>query len=35
MNEAPIPYYDKHIYDKYFDGNPIPMNKLFPQAHME
>ena len=34
MNEAPFPYYDKNIYDKYFDGNPIPMNTLFPQAHI-
>jgi len=34
MNEAPLPYYDKNIYDKYFDGNPIPMNKLYPQAHI-
>ena len=34
MNEAPFPYYDKYIYDKYFDGNPIPMNKLHPQAHI-
>ena len=34
MNEAPLPYYDKYIYDKYFDGNPIPMNKLYPQAHI-
>ena len=21
MNKAPFPYYDKNIYDKYFDGN--------------
>ena len=34
MNKAPFPYYDKHIYDKYFDGNPIPMNQLSPQAHV-
>ena len=34
MNKAPFPYYDKFIYDKYFDGNPIPMNKLSPQAHV-
>ena len=34
MNKAPFPYYDKNIYDKYFDGNPIPMNKLTPQAHI-
>ena len=34
MNNAPFPYYDKYIYDKYFDGNPIPMNKLSPQAHI-
>ena len=34
MNLAPIPYYDNTIYDKYFDGNPIPMNKLHPQAHI-
>ena len=34
MNAAPFPYYDKMIYDKYFDGNPIPMNKLHPQAHI-
>ena len=34
MNEAPLPYYDKNIYDKYFDGNPIPMNNLYPQAHI-
>ncbi len=34
MNKAPYPYYDKFIYDKYFDGNPIPMNKLSPQAHI-
>ena len=34
MNGAPLPYYDKYICDKYFDGNPIPMNKLYPQAHI-
>ena len=34
MNSAPFPYYDKMIYDKYFDGNPIPMHKLHPQAHI-
>ena len=34
MNNAPFPYYDENIYDKYFDGNPIPMNQLFPQAHI-
>ncbi len=34
MNKAPFPYYDKFIYDKYFDGNPIPMNQLSPQAHI-
>ena len=34
MNDAPIPYYDDMIYDKYFDGNPIPMNVLHPQAHI-
>lgn len=34
MNMAPYPYYDENIYDKYFDGNPIPMNKLSPQAHI-
>ena len=34
MNKAPYPYYDKNIFDKYFDGNPIPMNKLSPQAHI-
>ena len=34
MNAAPIPYYDNMIYDKYFDGNPIPMNELHPQAHI-
>jgi radical SAM superfamily enzyme YgiQ (UPF0313 family) len=34
MNDAPIPYYDNMIYDKYFDGNPIPMNELHPQAHI-
>ena len=34
MNDAPIPYYDNMIYDKYFDGNPIPMNVLHPQAHI-
>ena len=34
MNNAPLPYYDESIYDKYFDGNPIPMNKLHPQAHI-
>ena len=34
MNKAPFPYYDEHIYDKYFDGNPIPMNQLSPQAHV-
>ena len=34
MNDAPIPYYDNMIYDKYFDGNPIPMNVLYPQAHI-
>jgi len=34
MNDAPIPYYDDMIYDKYFDGNPIPMNVLYPQAHI-
>ncbi len=34
MNSSPYPYYDSQIYDKYFDGNPIPMNKLFPQAHI-
>ena len=34
MNNAPIPYYDDMIYDKYFDGNPIPMNVLHPQAHI-
>ena len=35
MNSAPFPYYDNNIFDKYFDGNPIPMNVLYPQAHME
>ena len=34
MNSAPFPYYDNTIFDKYFDGNPIPMNTLFPQAHI-
>jgi len=34
MNSAPFPYYDKLIYDKYFDGNPVPMGKFFPQAHI-
>ena len=34
MNQAPFPYYDKFIYDKYFDGNPVPMNTLSPQAHI-
>ena len=34
MNSAPFPYYDKNIFDKYFDGNPIPMNILYPQAHI-
>jgi len=34
MNSAPIPYYDNMIYDKYFDGNPIPMNILNPQLHI-
>ena len=34
MNSAPYPHYDQDIYDKYFDGNPIPMNKLSPQAHI-
>ena len=34
MNNAPFPYFDKFIYDKYFDGNPIPMNQLHPQAHI-
>ena len=34
MNSSPYPYYDKNIYDKYFDGNPVPMNKLSPQAHI-
>jgi len=34
MNNAPFPYYDKNIFDKYFDGNPIPMNTLTPQAHI-
>ena len=34
MNNSPFPYYDENIYDKYFDGNPIPMNKLSPQAHI-
>ncbi len=34
MNLAPTPYYDEMIYDKYFDGNPIPMNVLYPQAHI-
>ena len=34
MNSAPFPYYDNIIFDKYFDGNPIPMNTLFPQAHI-
>ena len=34
MNTAPFPYYDNMIFDKYFDGNPIPMNTLFPQAHI-
>jgi len=34
MNDAPIPYYDNMIYDKYFDGNPIPMNILNPQLHI-
>ena len=29
----PFPYYDKMIYDKYFDGNPIPMHKLHPSSH--
>ena len=28
MNNAPYPYYDENIYNKYFDGNPIPMNQL-------
>ena len=34
MNASPFPYYDKLIYDKYFDGNPLPMNTLHPQAHI-
>ena len=34
MNNSPFPYYDESIYDKYFDGNPIPMNQLSPQAHI-
>ena len=34
MNNSPFPYYDEKIYDKYFDGNPIPMNQLSPQAHI-
>tara|TARA_Y100000022_G_scaffold198601_1_gene209240 strand:- start:3156 stop:4505 length:1350 start_codon:yes stop_codon:yes gene_type:complete len=34
MNNSPYPYYDKNIFDKYFDGNPIPMNELSPQAHI-
>ena len=34
MNSAPFPYYDNNIFDKYFDGNPIPMNILYPQAHI-
>ncbi len=34
MNSAPFPYYDNNIFDKYFDGNPIPMNVLYPQAHI-
>ena len=34
MNYAPFPYYDENIYDKYFDGNPIPMNELSPQDHI-
>ena len=29
-----MPYYDEIIYDKYFDGNPIPINQLSPQAHI-
>ena len=34
MNQAPFPYYDKFIFDKYFDGNPVPMGTLTPQAHI-
>ena len=34
MNNAPFPYYDKLIYNKYVDGNPIPMGEYNPQAHI-
>ncbi len=34
MNKAPFPYFDDLMYDRYCDGNPIPMNELVPQAHI-
>ena len=34
MNNAPIPYFDQSIFDKYVDGNPIPMGDYHPQAHI-
>lgn len=34
MNNSPFPYYDENIFNKYWDGNPIPLNKLTPQAHI-
>ena len=34
MNKAPFPYFDKTIFNKYVDGNPIPMGKYNPQAHI-
>ena len=32
--QRPFPYFDDLIYDRYFDGNPIPMHELAPQAHI-
>ncbi len=34
MNASPIPYFDDLHFDKYFDWNPVPMSKYFPQAHI-
>lgn len=34
MNNSPFPYMDKFIADKYFDGNPSPMDKYLKQAHI-
>jgi len=34
MNQSPPPYFDDLHFDKYFDWNPVPMSKYFPQAHI-